>query len=132
MTKPIGQEKKVYVRGTDIHEIKFNVYKDNNFDKTVLEVDSKTSAGGKFFSIDWLGNGEYTIEAIDEKGNKATAKTVVDGVYHITDKEMLKNALSESGTYALAKDINLTDEKITIPSGKNVTLNLNGKTISGK
>lgn len=66
---------KVYVRGTDEADIKFNVYKG---EELALEVDSKTFAGGKYFSIDWLGEGEYTIDAIDYAGNKTTATVTID------------------------------------------------------
>ena len=66
---------KVYVRGTDEADIKFNVYKG---EELALEVDSKTFAGGKYFSIDCLGEGEYTIDAIDYAGNKTTATVTID------------------------------------------------------
>ena len=66
---------KVYDRGTDEADIKFNVYKG---EELALEVDSKTFAGGKYFSIDCLGEGEYTIDAIDYAGNKTTETVTID------------------------------------------------------
>ena len=38
----------------------------------------------------------------------------------------------ESGEYYLSKDITLTDGALTVPEGKEVTLNLNGQTLTNK
>lgn len=41
----------------------------------------------------------------------------------------MKKIFAEGGTYTLQRDMNIAEYKMTVPNGKEVTLNLNGKTL---
>ena len=120
---------KTYVRGNDLFFIVYNVYKN---DELVHTVDSEISAGGNYFSVDWLGHGNYRVEAIDRAGNKTVEEFVVDGTYYINNETTLKEAIMESGRYVLSADITLVDSPLIIAKGKEVEIDLNGKTITGR
>ena len=81
-----------YVRGTDVTHIQFNVFKDGNL---VHSYNSATSSAEKFFSLDWLGEGNYVIEAIDEAGNKASVSAVVDETLNVPTTEESHIRISE-------------------------------------
>ncbi len=67
-------------------------------------------------------NGKYSVEKIDE-----TKVAYVGGTYYSTLQEAVNNA-NENETIKLLQD---TQENITIPSDKNIVLDLNGKVIDG-
>ena len=67
-------------------------------------------------------NGKYSVEKIDE-----TKVAYVGGTYYSTLQEAVNNA-NENETVKLLQD---TQENITIPSDKNIVLDLNGKVIDG-
>lgn len=50
----------------------------------------------------------------------------------ITTKAEMVDAIAKGGKFELETDLTLTDEKFTIAKDKEVEINLNGKTISGK
>ena len=67
-------------------------------------------------------NGKYSVEKIDE-----TKVAYVGGTYYSTLQEAVNNA-NANETVKLLQD---TQENITIPSDKNIVLDLNGKVIDG-
>ena len=95
-----------------------------------------TVSGGKFYEYGAaeaakVGNGEVILL---EGGYYWSAKDV-DGYYTVTDKieteEALRTAIANNNEVKLGANITLTDA-ITVAGGKNVTINLNGKTIENK
>lgn len=76
--------------------------------------------------------GEITVDnCVNWFGAMLAPGTIVNStVYSIFTADELKTALATGGTFTLMNDIDL-NEAVTVPSGVNVTLNMNGKTIAG-
>ena len=63
--------------------------------------------------------------------NNTFKDVTVKNITAISTADGLKNALTNSGNYILMNNLSMdADDTITVPAGKNVTLDLNGKTIS--
>ena len=117
-----------YVRGTDLTNIKYTIKKDG---EQVHTVDGATSTGGNYFSIgsNWFGYGEYTIEAVDEGGNKTIKTVILEDVINVYTFEDLKSAFAIGGKVKLMNDIVL-EEEIVINTGISIDFNMNGKKIT--
>ena len=111
---------RTFIKGIDKTHLQFNVYKDG---KLKHSFNSKTSDAGKYFSLStgWFGDGEYTIEAIDEGNNKTTLNTVVTS-----------NAftlIKYTDSVKLTKDVTL-NEVLEILEGQDKVIDLNGYTLT--
>lgn len=109
----------------------------STFAKTTVNIEGGTFNGNVYF-----GGGDKTHkETVSITGGTFNGEIgrylANDGWEHIggyipvTSAEDLKDALTESGDYILQSNITVSDETLSIAQGANVTLNLNGKTVSG-
>ena len=74
--------------------------------------------------------GTNIVSVTDKAGNNSTQTFVVDRNTYVSTVEELKELLKTTDKIGLSNDLELT-ESLIIPSGRNVRLDLNGKTISG-
>ena len=105
--------------------IKNSVAKNISLNGTAVAVMNADTMYGAEFS----GN----VNAIGPVVSGIVSDELVNNLIYVTEVKTvddLKNALITSGKYVLKADLSLT-EIITIPIGKDVTLYLNGKTITG-
>ena len=111
---------RTFIRGTDKTHLQFNIYKDGELKHSF---NSKTSEAGKYFSLStgWFGDGEYTIEAIDEGNNKTILNTIV------TSNE--STLIKYNDSLKLTKDATL-NEVLEILEGQDKVIDLNGYTLT--
>lgn len=84
-----------------------------------------TIKGGTFKDTDVTDYIDKTVYRQD------TTDWTVKEISKIDNVSYLKEAFSKGGTYTLEKDLTLTDESLKVASGVDLTINTNGKTISG-
>jgi len=112
---------RTYITGEDVTHLIFNVYKKGD-STPVHTVNSKTSAGGKYFSMKTANYGEgiYTVVVTDEGGNPASIETELRynelTSLNYKDSVTLTNDLAFDGTY-------------TVEAGQTKVIDLNGKTL---
>ena len=73
----------------------------------------------------------YTVVYLYHETDQYTLPNPLPKKFKIADAAIadMKKIFAEGGTYTLQRDMNIAEYKMTVPNGKEVTLNLNGKTL---
>jgi hypothetical protein len=111
-----------------------NAVKDGYYGLYLMQTNSTVSIDEDSEINDfWVMGGNVNVVYGGEKPEVKTDGLAVTITYYTEDEFAFNNAIDNienGGTLTLNEDLELTNN-VTIPAGKEVTLNLNGKTISG-
>ncbi|UDL10928.1 hypothetical protein [Bacteroides humanifaecis] len=90
----------------------------------------RVNKGAKLVAIEKSSDNQATTVTV-YKEDGAEIPSSLDGVFVVVDAAVadMKKVLADGGTYTLPQDMNIVGVEMMVPKGKEVTLDLNGKTL---